>query len=362
MNNISFLAQFPPPIHGLSKAVDTLYRSDLNGKYQFSKINITNNSRIIQTLIAILRCKAPVFYFTISQTKGGNWRDMLFFALVGLKNRKCIVHLHGGYYRRLMQEDCGVVQKWINRKLMSRVQVGIVLGDSLRNMFEGYIPQERIRVVPNCVDDEFLPVKIKEKLELMRKQNEIHVLYLSNFIKEKGYREVLEIAKKMKDKGREEDFVFHFAGKFFNKLEQDFYDNYIDKNNLSNIRYHGVVMADEKKELLNTGHVMVLLTHYPNEGQPISLLEGMGNGMAIVTTNHSGIPDIVTESNGFVCDKHHIEVDDIVAYLEKCWKDREYLCGTCENNYQWVKDNFTQKKYIENMDKVFEEVCYGQND
>ena len=359
---IIFLAQFPPPIHGLSKAIDTLYHSCLSDKYHFEKINITSNKRIIQTLFAILTKNTDVFYFTISQTKGGNWRDILFLALIALKRRKCIVHLHGGYYRQLMQEDCAPVQKWINRKLMSRVQIGIVLGDSLRNMFERYIPQERIRVVPNCIDDEFLPVEITEKLELMRKQNEIHVVYLSNFIKEKGYWEVLEIAKKMKEKNREKDFVFHFAGKFFDRSQQEYFENYIKQEKLSNIRFHGVVMADEKKNLLKMGHMMILLTHYPNEGQPISLLEGMGNGMAVVTTNHSGIPDIVTESNGFVCDKHHIEVDDIVAYLEKCWKDREYLCGTCENNYQWVKDNFTQKKYIVNMDKVFEEVCYGQND
>lgn len=358
--NICFLAQFPPPIHGLSKAVDTLYRSDLNDKYQFSKINITKNSRIIQTLIAIMRCKAPIFYFTISQTKGGNWRDMLFLVLIAHKRRKYILHLHGGYYRRLMQEDCGPLQKWINRKLLSRVQIGIVLGDSLRNMFESYIPQNRIRVVPNCIDDEFLPDEITEKLELMRKQNEIHVVYLSNFIKEKGYREVLEIAKKMKEKNRGKDFVFHFAGKFFDRSEQEYFENYIKQEKLFNIRYHGVVMADEKKNLLKMGHVMILLTRYPNEGQPISLLEGMGNGMAIVTTNHSGIPDIVTDKNGYVCDKHHIEVDGIVNYLEKCREDREFLCRTCENNYQWVKDNFTQKKYIENMDKVFEEVCYGQ--
>lgn len=46
---ICFIAQFPPPIHGLSKAVDTLYNSDLNskinpdGEFIFEKVDITNN-------------------------------------------------------------------------------------------------------------------------------------------------------------------------------------------------------------------------------------------------------------------------------------------------------------------------------
>lgn len=357
---ICFLAQFPPPIHGLSKAVDTLYQSNLNSKYHFCKINITKNRQIIQTLISIIRCEAPIFYFTISQTKGGNWRDLLFLTLIALKGRKCIIHLHGGYYRLLMKKDCGSIQRYINKKLMRRVELGIVLGNSLKYLFEGYIKQDRIRVVPNCIDDEFLPAEITRKMELVRKHNEIHIVYLSNFIKEKGFREVLKIAKKMKDHKREKDFVFHFAGKFFDKSEQFFFENYIEQEKLSNIRYHGIVMAEEKKELLKKGHIMILLTWYPNEGQPISLLEGMGNGMAIITTSHSGIPDIVTENNGFICDKHDIEIDGIVNYLEKCWKNRAFLTGVCENNYQWVKENFTQGKYIDNMNNVFEEVCYGQ--
>lgn len=30
MKKICFIAQFPPPMHGLSKAVETLYNSNLN--------------------------------------------------------------------------------------------------------------------------------------------------------------------------------------------------------------------------------------------------------------------------------------------------------------------------------------------
>ncbi len=44
-----------------------------------------------------------------------------------------------------------------------------------------------------------------------------------------------------------------------------------------------------------------LPTRYPNEGQPISILEAMGNGMFIITTDHAGIPDItVGTENGIV--------------------------------------------------------------
>lgn len=63
MKSICFLAQFPPPMHGLSKAVDTLYNSRLKEKYHFSKIDITNNKRILKSLVELWKCKSDVVYF-----------------------------------------------------------------------------------------------------------------------------------------------------------------------------------------------------------------------------------------------------------------------------------------------------------
>ena len=52
MKKICFIAQFPPPMHGLSKAVETLYNSNLNsefdphGEFEFEKVDITNNKNL----------------------------------------------------------------------------------------------------------------------------------------------------------------------------------------------------------------------------------------------------------------------------------------------------------------------------
>ena len=93
MKKICFIAQFPPPMHGLSKAVETLYNSNLNfeidsqGEFEFEKVDITNNKNFIKNLLKISRSKADLFYFTISQTKGGNLRDLVIFKLLELNTR-----------------------------------------------------------------------------------------------------------------------------------------------------------------------------------------------------------------------------------------------------------------------------------
>ena len=58
---ICFIAQFPPPIHGLSKAVDTLYNSELKEEFEFEKVDITNNKKFIKNLIKIFKSKADLF-------------------------------------------------------------------------------------------------------------------------------------------------------------------------------------------------------------------------------------------------------------------------------------------------------------
>lgn len=354
MQSICFLAQFPPPMHGLSKAVETLYNSRLNKKYHFCKIDVTNNKKILRNMIALLSCKSDIVYFTPSQTKGGNFRDLLFLKLIQLRGKKCIVHIHGGYYRHLVDEDLPSWQRRMNYHAVKRLAGGIVLGHSLHNIFEGMLPDEKIFVCSNCVDNDYIASSMDEKIAKLKTDKTLHVLYLSNFIESKGYREVLELAHKAIEKGDEEKFVFHFAGKFFNSSEEAYFKGH--SKGLRNVLYHGVVGGQDKEELLQLCQVFILLTRYPNEGLPISILEAMGNGMAIITTDHAGIPEIASSSNGFVCSKEHIDIDEIYQYLLDCYEKREKLASVCERNFQEVKSKYTEKQYIDNMDKIFESI------
>lgn len=351
MKSICFLAQFPPPMHGLSKAVETLYDSRLREKYHFSKIDITDNKRILQTIVALLRCKSEVVYFTPSQTRGGNLRDLLFLKLIQWRGKECIVHIHGGYYRQLVDHDLPRWQRRMNYGAVGRLAGGIVLGHSLHGIFEGMLPDEKIFVCPNCVDDEYIAPSVDEKIKRTKEGGALHVLYLSNFIESKGYREVLELARMAVEKGDGEKFVFHFAGKFFDPREEAYFMEY--GRGLKNVEYHGIVGGQAKADLLRQCQIFSLLSRYPNEGQPISILEAMGNGMAIVTTDHAGIPEIASDANGYACGKTRIDVNDIYRYLLDCYDNRENLAAVCERNYHEVKTKYTERQYIDNMDRIF---------
>lgn len=352
---ICFIAQFPPPMHGLSKAVDTLYNSELQDDFIFEKVDITNNKNILKNLLHIRKSEADLFYFTISQTKGGNLRDIAILKLLWMQNKKCLVHLHGGYYRQLVDKDMSDWQRKANYKAISQLEGAIVLGESLKPIFQGMLPNEKIRVVPNCVDDEYLmsDEEFEAKVRLIDQRKVKHVLYLSNFIRTKGYPEVLAMAKLERNRvenGGECKLHFDFAGMFFEESERQFFFNYIKENDIEDyVTYHGVVDGDKKRELLKCCDIFTLLTRYPNEGQPISILEAMGNGMMIVTTDHAGISDIVKDGvNGIVLHKDNINSSNLYnTILVTRILDFE------KRNRKETKERYCQKNYIENMRRCF---------
>lgn len=353
---VCLIAQFPPPLHGLSKAVDTLYKSEeLNQMFNFVKVDISDNKIFLSNLRIIAKTNAELFYFTISQSKGGNLRDLVILKLLEIQGKKCIIHLHGGYYRQLLDNDLPSIQKYANLKLIKNLAGAIVLGKSLKEIFEGLLPDEKIFVVPNCVDDEYLisDKEFDEKLRLLAKQKIKHVLYLSNFIVSKGYRKVLEIAKLERENveaGHEKKYHFDFAGAFFDKKEEVFFWKYVKENELSSyITYHGVVSGNDKKELLKNSNIFILLTRYPREGQPISILEAMGNGMVIVTTKHAGIPDIVNENWGIIFDKLVRDMpSEVFKKLDSINFEHSLILGRKE-----VQMKYMEKQYICNMAQIF---------
>lgn len=352
---ICFIAQFPPPIHGLSKAVETLYRSELKNDFEFESVDITNNKSFVSNILKIYKSKADLFYFTISQTKGGNLRDLIIMKLLSLQNKKCLIHLHGGYYRTLVDCDLNEWQKKANYKAIKKLAGVIVLGNSLKAIFQGMISDEKIYTVPNCVDDEFVMSDncFKEKQAQISDRKEKHILFLSNLIRTKGYPIVLELAlaeKKRCDAGADKRYHFDFCGKFFTEEEKLYFKSYVKENELEKyVSYHGVVMGDEKRKFLAMADFFALPTRYPNEGQPISIIEAMANGLVVITTDHAGIPDLVKNIENGIVQKEgeelSIELLDIIDVNSVASKNRSIALS-----------NYTEANYIHNMKKCFEEV------
>lgn len=355
---IGIIGQFPPPMHGLSKALDTLYNSYLGEQYALEKFDITNNRRFLRIIFRILKSDLDVYYLTISQSKFGNLRDLMILKLIQLKKKKSIIHLHGGGFRNLLDYSLGSTQRKLNYNILGKVDCAIVLGESLKNIFDGIIDSSKIKVVKNCVDNEFVLENsvFEEKINLFCEKEVLNILYLSNFIEDKGYKDVLRLAKYSKD-NEDNRFKFVFAGKFFNDKDKSDFLKYIEENNLENIvEYKGIVFGNEKKQLIKDSDYFVLLTRYKNEGQPISIIEAAANGLRIITTDHAGIRDILDYDEMIVCNKNKISIEGIYEIISNEVHFRIELSSLLRENRKKIVEEFSEYMYLKGIDRVLQNV------
>ena len=93
-------------------------------------------------------------------------------------------------------------------------------------------------------------------------------------------------------------------------------------------------------------------TRYPNEGQPISLLEAMVNGMLIITTDHAGIPDLVQDGfNGIVSNSDDVSVYKIMKFLMNI-ENSDFL-KYIKNGRATALNDYSERQYIDNIRKLF---------
>jgi glycosyltransferase involved in cell wall biosynthesis len=180
--------------------------------------------------------------------------------------------------------------------LISRFTKGIVLSNSLKSNLTPFIDSSKIFVLPNFAEDYLVSQKLKVNTDQLR------IIFLSNLMKEKGILILLDALHAL------EKNKIKYVAKIAGNIDVDSYQEIISKvKRLEKTTYLGVVEGDRKKELLNWGNVFVLPTFYKIEGQPISIIEAMATKNVIITTAHSGIPDIVSENkNGFFVDKKKV--------------------------------------------------------
>jgi len=113
------------------------------------------------------------------------------------------------------------------------------------------------------------------------------------------------------------------------------------------VTYHGVVKGMKKKELLFNNYIFCLPSKHPyGEGQPISILEAMANGCAIVTTDHGGIKDIVNEEYGVFAEKQSPKS------LAEAISER--LCQESVSLRSWQEANtkYRAHKFCERIERI----------
>lgn len=362
MKKILMIGPFPGVLNGQSIAnqtvyeglkvnqnidrINTLKETEFTDKSKQGKFILSKFLRISKELLSenkkILIGNYDVVYMTSGQSFLGFMRFTPYMLVCIIKKIPYYNHIHGGYFRKMYDSQSSFKQKLLNFFINKSAGM-IVLGNSLKSMFEGILEEDKIYVCENGVQDDVVATEdeIKEKIERYKNDTKKKVLYLSNLMEEKGILDLLKASEKFNDN----EIEFNLAGAIEPSIKdkvEDYLRKYPNK-----IKYHGIVRGEQKKKLLLENYVFILPTYYSNEGQPISILEAYATGCAVITDQFvGGIRDIFKNNVNGISIKNR-DVEDIFNKIKNIVENQFF-----QENYRKSKEKYEKISFIERIKKI----------
>jgi len=360
---IIFLGQMPPPYIGPNIATQIILNSKMKkdfrlvhldssdhrdlgrlGRIDFQNIGLA--FRDYYELIRLIIKESPsMVYIPISQTTLGYLRDSIFILISILFRKRVLCHLRGGNFKNWYLSSRALTKCFV-RRVHSLVDGQIVLGEKMKDQFEGILPKEKIFVVPNGK-------RIGLKYKKEKDTDKARILFLSNFIREKGIIDFLACIPYVYGSKKSMEFVL--VGDWFDRDTKTEIESYIKKNVEFPIRIKGPLLNQEKYNMLASCDIFVFPTYYPAEGHPWVIIEAMAQGLPIVTTDQGAIAESVIDGvNGFIVEKRNpVQIAEKIKFLIENPDIRKKMG---EESRRLYLENFTEEKMIERLSYAFNSV------
>lgn len=322
---ILFIGPLPPPYSGPELSTQQLLNSPLVDVFDVifintnvRKDNVKKGKADLTALLAVVKFNFILFkklayhrphlaYHLVTPTQIG-WlgRDIWFLFFCWLFRTKSIIHFRGSHLKLNFKNFNPLVKRII--KLMCKTaNAAVVQSKSLKNQFEGLVPDEKVLVIPNTIDDSFFEIKRKES-------SRPQFLFFGHLTKAKGYVDIVKIIPKIASKYPEVKFVFcgnmkrgepgvkynQFSGERIQYedpfdveseiLNSPFSDNYLN---------YGVISGQDKLDALSQSWAFILPSY--SEGFSRSILEAMASGLPVLATPVGANKDFIEHNkNGLI--------------------------------------------------------------
>lgn len=178
------------------------------------------------------------------------------------------------------------------------------------------------------------------------------ILFVGSLQEGKGILEILKTASALMKDGHQDKFTFKIVGKW---ISQDFEKQSREMHSrlgLGNmVDFAGELTGDQKWNAYAAADVFFFPTHYASEATPIVLMEALGAGLPIISTQWAGIPAMLEG-----CDTARLyPVRSPEAYataLLEAHGQKDRLSDVTEAAREFYRQNFLPQRFVERVENA----------
>ena len=124
----------------------------------------------------------------------------------------------------------------------------------------------------------------------------------------------------------------------------------LERNIQNNISFPGWLDEIERDHYLKMSDIFFLPSY--TEGMPMSILEAMGYGLPVVSTNIGGIPDLVKNNeNGYLSDPGN--TDEMAENILSILNNEKKRIQMGKKSLEIVREKYSLDKHIEKLKAIY---------
>jgi colanic acid/amylovoran biosynthesis glycosyltransferase len=292
-----------------------------------------------------------------------------FFKQVCLQNKVDILHVHFGYHGVKFQglkqtlkiplvcsfygDDAfsypqrkGYAKKYLS--LFNTADRILVLGPYMKSeLMKLGCPEDKLVIQHLGIDSS----KIEFKKREVKPNEPIRFLFASSFLEKKGIVLAIKALASFKDKI---DFTVDIIGDgpLRKQIESEIEIGGIQDR----VTLHGYRPYDFVIEMAYQCQVFIQasLTGSQNnkEGTPMAIVDAMATGMAVISTRHSDIPEIVKDGvSGYLANEN--DVENLKECIQKIIDAPELVSEFSKNARTWIEQEFDAAKQTQKLEQLY---------
>ncbi|MCB1477429.1 MAG: glycosyltransferase family 4 protein [Rhodobiaceae bacterium] len=296
---------------------------------------------ICRILLAGLLQRADAVHINLS-SNGSSYRKILLAAACRIAGLPYLIHLHGSEFREFWNR-CGKVRRAMIRTMLMRASRILVLGTPWAEFMRGIVPEAagHIMILPNAT----APQAPRQSSPA---PDEARILFIGRLGARKGTPQLVSALAKLKDLP---DWHCVIAG-----------DGDIGTTKaavaaaglMERIDVPGWMDAASTAQMLREANVLALPSFAEN--LPMSVIEGMAYGLAVVTTPVGATQDIIRDGKtGLLVQPG--DIDALAQALRRVITDKALRMKLGANAHVFQRQHLSLPGYSQRLTDIWREIA-----